>query len=286
MRHGKVPGGMLAVLALIACAGLVLAQAPDWRAPAAEGAPAAGGARPGRPGRGAERVPAGVGPMLMLMLVQGAGQAGVTNADAGVDLKLTVDDPQEVAVLQWRVERAVANLESMVERLAQRAQEGAPAGRQARGLLGLLAGGDAAISSKNIEDGVVVSFTSDKPEVVQALQQNMPQWVAQAQERGDQARQLQQRARAMREALALLADDKVAVEVEETEQGITVNVTSEDPELAKQIKEKLADYFRNRKEFAQGVGELPARPRGRANAPMGAEGGQVRRRRVQGGRQP
>lgn len=53
MRHGKVLGGMLAVLALIACAGLVLAQAPDWRAPAAEGAPAAGAHAPA--GRGAER---------------------------------------------------------------------------------------------------------------------------------------------------------------------------------------------------------------------------------------
>jgi len=276
MRHGKVIGGTLAVLALAACAGLALAQAPDWRAP--------GGARPGAAAPRLAR--AGFARVLLLLLGEEAGQTEVTNTDAGVDLTVTVADPERVAAEQERVVRGVINLQNMIDRLRARGAQGAPAGRQARGLLGLLAGGDVDVTSKKTDDGLVISFTSDKPEVVQALQQNMPQWVAQAQERADQARQLQQRARRTREALALLADDKVAVEVEETEKGITVTITSDDPELAGQIKEKLADFFRNRQEFARRAGELLDRPRGRANAPMGAEGGQGRRRRGQVGAQP
>ena len=149
-----------------------------------------------------------------------------------------------------------------------------------RGLNGLMAAGDVDISLINADNGVVIRFTSEKPEVVQTLQQEMPQWVGRAQEAGAQVRQLGERARRRREAMELLASDQVALEVKETENGITVNVTSEDPEVIKQIKERLVEYFKNQKELARRAEERANRPAGQAGGPMGPGAGERLRRRV------
>jgi hypothetical protein len=183
----------------------------------------------------------------MLLLERPEAETTVTNTDKGVDLTMKAKNPRQVVALQEQVQQAVMNLEQLRERLAQAPQQ---RGQRADALLGLLAGGDLVVSSRKTDDGVVVSFASDKPEVVQTLQQSMPQWVAQAQAR---AGRVGQRRQATLDALQILANEQVKVEVKETDKGIVIEVTSDDPALAKEVKEKLAEYFRNQQTQARNL---------------------------------
>ena len=116
---------------------------------------------------------------------------------------------------------------------------------------------------------MVVSFESEKPDVVQNLQQNMPQWMAEARDRGAQMQEQMRRWEQTRRALQLLAAENVTLEVEETEDGITVKVVSDDPETAKQIKELLPQYFENLKATAGRVQAVQAGARGAGGRPEG-----------------
>jgi hypothetical protein len=126
----------------------------------------------------------------------------------------------------------------------------------------LLATGDVEIGVEEIDDGIVVSFSSDDPETVKALQEQMPQWVATAREAGQRQRQGAERRRQMQAARELLANEAVKLEVEETENGILVKVTSDDPELAAQVKENLTAYFEAQAEIARRAGQMGGRGRG------------------------
>jgi hypothetical protein len=122
----------------------------------------------------------------------------------------------------------------------------------ANNLLLLVATGDVDMAAARVDKGMTVSFTSEKPEVVETLQERVPQWVARAQQQGQAGAGMRRRFEQMREAMGLLAEEAVQIVVEQTETGITVTYTSEDPELAEKIKEVLAEYLsaENQKENA------------------------------------
>jgi len=252
MRHRPYIVALLAGVGLIVCAGLVLAQAPDWAA-----------GPQGRPERQWQR-----GPGLFMLLFREDVTCEVTNTDKGVDLKVTSQKPDGVAALQEDVQTVVMNLQGLADQPREPGAEGGR-GRPGRDIMALLAAGDAEISCKKVENGVVVSFTSDKPEVVQRLQQEMPQRVADAREQAQQFRQGFERWQRAREALAVLANEQVKVEVEETAKGISVTVTSENPETVKQIKEKLTAYYQEQQELARNMLRWGARMGG-PGGPAGA----------------
>jgi hypothetical protein len=209
---------LVAGVGLAMCAGLVLAQAPDQ------------GAAPAAPPVRERRAPAAA-PMLAMLLAGEGINSQVANTDKGVDLTITTDRPEAVAALQERIQGVV---------MAIQQAEGLRRGPWA----------DAEVSSRKVEKGVVVSFTSDRPEVVQRLQQNLPQQVANARA---QAQQGMARWQATRDALTVLARDDVKVEVKETDSGVTVTITSADPETVKQIKEKLSPYYKGEQEQARAM---------------------------------
>ena len=248
MTRGKVYGGLMVGLALAVCTGLALAQGP-------------GG--PGKGGRGRGPGSQG-GPGLMMLFGSSEAQSEITNVGAGVEVKITVDDPKKLGPLQEQVARSIVRLQDIAER--ERPLTDRPDLGREGGLAGLIMSGAVDVSSRQAENGMVLTFTSDKPEVVQRLQQEMPEYVAQARARIEQFAQMQKRAQQMREALRLLADDAVKIDVKETDNGLVVNVTSTDPEVAKQIKEKLVEYFQNQKEFARRIGRIG----GRHGRPEGA----------------
>jgi hypothetical protein len=218
MRYRPYVIALVAGVGLAMCAGLVLAQAPDQG-----GAPAAPPVR--------ERRGPGAAPILAMLLAGENISSEVANTDKGVDLTITTDRPEAVAALQERIQGVV---------MAIQQTEGARRGPWA----------DVEVSSRKVEKGAVVSFTSDRPEVVQRLQQGMPQQVANARA---QAQQGMARWQATREALTVLAREDVKVEVTETDSGVTITITSADPETVKQIKEKLSPYYKGQQEQARAM---------------------------------
>lgn len=235
--------GLFVGLGLVACAGLVLAQAPDMpRGPGGPGGPGAG-----RMGQG----PGGFRPGLGMLVAGEDVQVEVTNTDNGVDLTITTEDPEAVEALQGRVEGGVMRLEQIAQGARERMGPRRGPGELPGEFFGLLVAGDLEVTSRGVDDGAVVSFTSDRPEVVEALQQNMPQWAAQAQEGGRRWQEMRARWERTREALAVIANEEVNIEVAETDDGITVSITSENPEVVAQIKEKLPEYFEGQQEAAR-----------------------------------
>jgi uncharacterized alkaline shock family protein YloU len=269
----KHTSALLVGLGLVICTGLVLAQAPDQ-------GPAAAAGRRG-PGGGM-----GWQPMGGFSTLLGGGEGTTTklaNTAKGVDVTLTAAKAEDVGKLQDSVQQDVMNLQQMRERMAQQAGNAPRAPQGGRGGMALLFSEDVNVTTKKIDNGVVISLTSDKPEVVQQLQQSIPQMV-EMRTRMEQARQ----------AAALLANPDVKMEVKQTDSGITVTYTSTNPDLAKQIQEKLPAYLEQQKEFArnaaqwQGMGMMGAGmpgARGGAGGAAGAGAWRGRRGAAPGGNQ-
>lgn len=212
------------------------------------------------------------------MLTAGEGvNVAVANTDNGVDLTITSDSPDE---LRARVQAAVKALERQAKQPAgppagPKAGPPGPTGAQG-GLVRLIASGDVQIATKDVDNGVVVSFTSEKPEVVKRLQASMPEWIGAARERGERVQQMQLHWEKARAALGLIATDEVKIEVKEAENGLTIHVTSDDPAVAQQIKKQLTAYYEGQKEFARMVmsGQAGRGPRGGPRGPQaGPPGG-------------
>jgi hypothetical protein len=200
----------------------------------------------------------------------------VANTEKGVDVAITAEKPEDVARVQEGIQADVIQIQQMAENAHGRmAGQGARAARGERGLFVLLANGEANVSAKKTEKGMVVSLTSEKPEVVQTIQQNAPQWVAQARAREQAAEEMRARMEKMREAAVLVGNEDVKLDVKETDNGVTVQITSANPDLAKQIKNTLPAGIEGLKEMARsGAGAMggPGGPlRGmRRGAPGGA----------------
>jgi hypothetical protein len=194
------------------------------------------------------------GPQGLALLLIGEGvKAEVSNTDNGVNLTITAAEAEEVPKVQGRAQMGVKRLQEAAERARkpEGAEGGPPVAR--RGILKLLAAGTVEIGVENVENGVVVSFTSDKPGVAANLQEKMPEWVATAQQRGQQMDEAMRRWQYTRQALAVLAKEEVTLEVKEVENGLVVTVTADDPEIAEQIKQRLSDYFKGQKDFAKAM---------------------------------
>jgi hypothetical protein len=225
---------------------------------------------PGRAGGGLEFVLAG----------PGAEEVDVVNTDDGVDLVITAEAEN--------VERLQARLEGLVTGLKHAAGRGfgpaAPPGIEGPpGVLGLILRGEAEIDVHKTDDGAVVSLTSGNPDVVHALQENAPDWVAQARERFQRARRGMQRRAHARRALELVASEQVQIETEETKGGVAVLVTSDDPDLVERLRREVPEGIDALKEFARRMDEwrerrgewgerAPAAPRQRWQRPRRPEG--------------
>jgi hypothetical protein len=207
------------------------------------------------------------------MLTAGEGvNVAVTNTENGVDLTITSDSPDEV---RGRVQAGVKALQR------QARQPGPAAGPQAGpqgGLARLIAAGEVQVTTKDVENGVVVSFTSEKPEVAKSLQARMPEWIGAARERGERIQKAQLQWEKTRAALGLIATDEVKIEVKEADNGLTIQVTSDDPAVAQRIKDQLTAYYKGQKEFARMVISRQAArgphggPRGPRVGPPGGPG--------------
>jgi len=219
-------------LALALVAGGALAQAPDRAGQGRQG---------GRGGRGGaaygERRP-GMAAILTVNEILATEGANVVNTDNGVDVTVTAEGAEKVADLQARTTEAVNAVQGMVAN-AQDAAGDRVRQMPRRGLFGFLLSGDVTLTSANIDNGVVLSFTSDKPDVVEQLKTEMPNWIEQSRQRAQNIAVMQRQA----QARELLADEGVKIETAAVDGGLTITITSTDPATIAKIQEIMKTYF-------------------------------------------
>lgn len=249
-------GVVVVALGLALAAGAALAQAPDFE----QGDQ--GQQRPDRPG--GEQARAGWEVMRSMAELLGTEGAEVANTQDGVDVTITAEGDEALTNLQTTAAELVTKLQDMVA-LAQDAQADQRRQRRGGGLYGPLLAGKVELSAANIDDGVVLSFTTDDAEQVQQLQQDM----AQSLERSAQRRQMMAAAERRTNIMALLNNDAVVIETADADGGITIAITSDDAELAAQIQELLKDYFDGVKAEAQRRQEMMERWRQRGGGRRG-----------------
>jgi hypothetical protein len=227
-------------LVLLAASGYALAQ------PAPEGPP--GG--PPRRALAARRGPPRQG--LGFLRWGREVDVEVIETDDGVVLKITPKDPEKLEQSQDRLARATEAVNDRLAAARERlGEDGPPAPPEARGLFPLLLRGSVELASQETDEGVTITLRSEDAEIVERLHERVPEMVERAGEIRERAERRRERRGSTREALALLAEEEVAVTVEETDDGITVAVSSEDPEVAEQIRERLPAYFEGQKGFAR-----------------------------------
>jgi hypothetical protein len=234
------------------CAGIAAAQTP-------RGGPAAAGWSPS-PGRG--RVVALAQPRggLEFLLAADDARIEVENTDRGVDLVVTTV-PERVQRLQARLEGSAMVINSIGDRPV--AGAGGRRLARGRGWIGLVIAGQLHMAVRKADDGAVVSLTSDVQEVVDRLQQEMPGWVEAAEGRADVRRRRVRRTAVARQALRLIASGGVRVDVRKTEQGVTVAVTADRPELVERIQQRIPEGVEALKGFAEQLPDGEAQWAGR-----------------------
>ncbi|MFO8008407.1 MAG: hypothetical protein R6V05_11810 [Candidatus Brocadiia bacterium] len=191
----------------------------------------------------------GGGPLAGLMADE-ATDVEVELTDEGVELIITTE-PERVEELRERARLAAERLETAAARFGERAPEERPRmGRLMRrdrpGLLGLVVRGELDVDVRETDDGVVLSLISDEPEVVERLHDRIPDAVAEARERAERRHEWAERRGG---APGVLADEAVDVQVRETDEGVVIHVTSDDPELADRIREHVPGAFERMREF-------------------------------------
>jgi hypothetical protein len=225
----------LALVIIVVSAGLAMAQAPDQEPGRGEGR---GGGRGGRGGRGGGQMRAIMGVAMLL----GHEDAIIENTTEGI--RVVIEPEDDVDDLQEAVEERVGELrEAMAERGAagrKRGDDGVPGN-----LAVIIMQGRATVDVENTDDGVVLEITSGEEAVVDKIQEIAPEW----QQRAQRMNKMRERMRMQHEAFKLLGDEDIQIETVRTENGVTVRVTTDDPELREEIQELLPEFF-------GGVGEM------------------------------
>jgi len=230
----RAGNALVALLGLALVAGQVSAQAPDLAQRQQQ-----------RKGDVVWEWKAAGGPDALLTMEDA--DLVVANADNGVELTLTTGKPEAVEPLQERVERVVQGIHQGMAKVAARGRQGLAkgpkAGMIANNLASLLWGGDVEVSSWRVEQGIVVTITSEDGETARLIRDNMPQWIEQAGERKKLREEAMRRYR-LRVALnQLLAQGKIRVETVQADDGVTVKFISDDPAVVGKLQELLPGYF-------------------------------------------
>ena len=226
------------VVAMVLGAGIAAAQAPDFEE---------GIKRPAQMPVARKMVVAYGGPNALLAVP--GGDVAIANVDGGVELTITAEEPEDVAQLQQRMEKIVESIQRMATKAARAREEmKVQPGQFAGNIWGVFLSGQVEITCARIDDGVVVSLVSHNEEVLKNMQDNMARWSELAQDAQQRREKMMRLYKLRQEAQALIADGKVTLEFEQTDDGLTVRFVSDDPALAEKLQELLPEYFDGIKE--------------------------------------
>ena len=227
----------IVAIAGLVSAGAVMAQAPDQE-PGGRGQQAPRGGRGGGPRMNMQQRHAMRAGMELVGLLGHEG-ATIENTEAGIDVTITTDE--DVQELQNEVQE---NLDEFLKAIAEMPAR-QPEGDRPAFLPFQLMHGEATVTMENVENGVVLSFDSKDPEVVQQIQEGAPQM----QERAARMRQMRQQWQTRQQAHEILSQENVTIQTVKTDGGVVVTVTSDDPETQAKLQELLPEFFK-------GMGEM------------------------------
>ena len=164
-----------------------------------------------------------------------------------------------------------------------RGQRGAPARGQG---FGLLAAENVNIQVNPTDKGADIVVTSEDPATVAQIKRTLPQQVQRSTEMRERMTAMRERAnaqaefrQALQECLELMFGPQVQTRVEETENGVTLTLTSDDPELVERLKAELAEKIETLRKRREQVGEAGDAP---PWGPPMMDGGPQGRRGLQG----
>lgn len=254
------------VLAVTALTGLAVAAATVGAAPARGGASAK--ERPiltlapdePVPGAPAEALPAMVGMRRAGLLNHPEVKVEVALIDKGVAIHVTSQNPELVKQIQTQLGARLEWLKEMPKQGPGAPKEGAP-GLRARPMQRLLEG--ANITTDPRDDGLTITVTSDKPEDAQAIKNVLPKRIEAMRHFAAGTRALkesvllQPRVMKARDFLNLLLAKDVSVVVGDTEKGVTLEFTSDDPEKVQKLREVIRDRMEALEELRQRLPEGP-----------------------------
>ncbi len=237
--------------AAAAVAAIVLGVSMTLTQPAAAAARAGREAGANRANRPAAERTGGAAEFGVLLTEQG--NVECANTAQGVKLTITTDDAKQVARLQEQVATRVNRIGQAVGRAGK-----------TEGLAGMIQSGEVKVAAQNIDNGVVVTVDSTNAEMAGKLQVELPKLI-------EVRKAVQTAVEQAREFDRLVSSGKVAFNVQQTATGVTVSLSSDDPNLAAEIKAKVPAYFDALKQRAQLMEKMGAAREGKAPAPRKRE---------------
>jgi hypothetical protein len=242
----------------------------------------------------------------MILGAQGV-SATVENIDDGVELHLTTQNAERVERLREALSRIAEGVGQQPRRADRRVRPGGftPSDedrrpdRRGRGdagggprdfpapdepdLMRMVLSGRVELDYREIDGGAALIFKAEDEETIAELQELMPTWLERVRERVRDMRGARGLMGGEGEVLRLLATGEIRVDVEELDRGVNVTVVSEDPELARKIKQELPAAIERLQESARLAGERRARapdaePGDRSGRPGRVRRGEGRRR--------
>ncbi|MCD6416511.1 MAG: hypothetical protein J7M08_07435 [Planctomycetes bacterium] len=218
-----------------------------------------------------------------MLLNSQAGKPALETVDGGVKLVYTTE--ADVAGLQKQVKGKVDGFRAIA---AQVAVPGVPKPVSVSPILALMTAGKIEIATQDLDDGIALTLTSADKQAAQIIQKIVPAQLAAASTQPErpiierkppagktpatgaapavtgapvapgvkkmtpeQIEQMRKRIQQRMLVMRLLASDKVAIVVKQTDAGVTIAVSSKDEKLAKQIKENVPPMVADIQESAK-----------------------------------
>jgi len=185
--------------------------------------------------------------------------------DNGLTILVTSNNPELVKQIQTDLAERLEWLKEMPKEAAQAPLPGTPEqgppGLLRRPMQRLLEG--AAIKTELRDDGLAIIVTSDKPEQAKAIKNVLPKRIEAMRHFAAGARALKESVAALpgamraRDFLHLLLAKDVSITVADTEKGVSVEFTSNDPEKVQKLRELIRDRMEALEELRQRLPEGP-----------------------------
>jgi len=195
----------------------------------------------------------------------------VTENDDGVTIHLTTEDADIAKKLQENLPERIEQLREHARTRAQRRQQ-VRERREERGIevpegLNLLASDEVRVEVVPTDAGADILMVSDNRDVVAQIKETVPQCI-------ENARRFRKRVRALRQHVAehpgamlrgaqmlrLMLSPEVGSKLTETDNGVVIELFSDDPELAEKLKTVLPKRFESLRQLREKLGEAGPPP--------------------------
>jgi len=179
--------------------------------------------------------------------------AKVAEEADGVTLLLTSDKPETVKKIQ-------DGLQTYLERKAKIPVPEAAEGQKRPRWLGPFADPNVKAEVANTENGATLTLSSTDEEAAGRIKAVVPKLVEAVKARREAARQMMrsqhEHMMQMGQCMRLIASPEVKIERAETENGVTITISSDNPELAAQIKKLTAAQMERIEKLRQNPEQL------------------------------